>query len=120
MATFFLDTSKAEVGFENLHQMKDNVKDLVELINDRTTFAKGTLSALSVYKTTNLFNFSLVLLLLDRLCVYGFWPLPGSSPPGSFYRTWACVGLSLVYQQVQSVNQFWASKFIGPPNLVHI
>lgn len=43
MATSFPDISKAEECFENLHQMKDNniFKDLDELINEGTTFAKG-------------------------------------------------------------------------------
>ncbi|OEL37949.1 hypothetical protein BAE44_0001036 [Dichanthelium oligosanthes] len=46
MATSFPDSSKAEECFKNLHQMKDNniFKDLVELINDGTTFATGRLT----------------------------------------------------------------------------
>jgi len=61
MATSFPDTSKAEECFGKLHQMKDNYifKDLDELINEGTTFAKGRLTRvilfyLSVYKTTHL------------------------------------------------------------------
>ncbi|KAL6614101.1 hypothetical protein ACP70R_036371 [Stipagrostis hirtigluma subsp. patula] len=43
MSTCFADTSKAEEYFANLHRMKDNniFKDLTELINEGTTFAKG-------------------------------------------------------------------------------
>ncbi|KAK3162588.1 hypothetical protein QOZ80_1BG0091270 [Eleusine coracana subsp. coracana] len=41
MSTSFANTSKAEECFETLHQMKDNniFKDLVELINEGTTYA---------------------------------------------------------------------------------
>ncbi|CAO1942424.1 unnamed protein product [Urochloa humidicola] len=52
MATSFSDTSKAEECFKNLHQMKDNniFKDLVELINEGTTFATGHLTRDSFLK----------------------------------------------------------------------
>ncbi|CAL4960254.1 unnamed protein product [Urochloa decumbens] len=52
MATCFLDTSKAEECFKNLHQMKDNniFKDLAELINEGTTFATGYLTRDSFLK----------------------------------------------------------------------
>ncbi|TVT97395.1 hypothetical protein EJB05_57362, partial [Eragrostis curvula] len=41
MSTSFADTSKAEECFETLHQMKDNniFKDLVDLMNEETTYA---------------------------------------------------------------------------------
>ncbi|WVZ68025.1 hypothetical protein U9M48_017016 [Paspalum notatum var. saurae] len=46
MAASFPDTSKAEECFKNLHQMKDKniFKDLVELLNEGTTFAAGRLT----------------------------------------------------------------------------
>ncbi|CAO2182211.1 unnamed protein product [Urochloa humidicola] len=52
MATSFSDTSKAEECFKNLHQMKDNniFKDLVELINEETTFGTGHLTRDSFLK----------------------------------------------------------------------
>ncbi|KAF8717134.1 hypothetical protein HU200_026250 [Digitaria exilis] len=52
MATSFPDASKAEVCFQNLHQMKDNniFKDLGELISDTTTFATGRLTRDSFLK----------------------------------------------------------------------
>jgi sister-chromatid-cohesion protein PDS5 len=51
MATSFPDTSKAEECFGNLHQMKDNniFKDLDELINEGTTFAKGRLTRVILF-----------------------------------------------------------------------
>uniref|UniRef100_K3XDX2 Sister chromatid cohesion protein n=1 Tax=Setaria italica TaxID=4555 RepID=K3XDX2_SETIT len=52
MATSFSDTAKAEECFKNLHQMKDNniFKDLVELINEGTTFATGRVTRDSFLK----------------------------------------------------------------------
>lgn len=52
MATSFPDISKAEECFENLHQMKDNniFKDLDELINEGTTFAKGRVTRVILFQ----------------------------------------------------------------------
>jgi hypothetical protein len=51
MATSFPDTVKAEECFQILHQMKDNniFKDLIELINDGTTFATGCLTRVILF-----------------------------------------------------------------------
>jgi len=67
MATSFPDTSKAEECFGKLHQMKDNYifKDLDELINEGTTFAKGRLTRETFLKRIGqkhpIYNFSRVL-----------------------------------------------------------
>ncbi|PWZ31032.1 Sister chromatid cohesion protein PDS5 B-B [Zea mays] len=52
MATSFPDISKAEECFENLHQMKDNniFKDLDELINEGTSFAKGRVTRVILFQ----------------------------------------------------------------------
>ncbi|KAJ1286407.1 hypothetical protein BS78_03G350000 [Paspalum vaginatum] len=67
MAASFPDTSKAEECFKNLHQMKDKniFKDLVELINEGTTFAAGRLTKDSFLKRIGhkhpIYNFCRVL-----------------------------------------------------------